>query len=254
MNGASRTAWSITAAAMAKPALVPLGAADECLPRRLTISATSPGKGACLVREDLKRADGWSAGGPMTPGCAPPAPTVAEFADRGAIRPDPGPFRTGPRASAIRRWSLSLVTRPADGRCSVARSSFVDECCGLRQAEAAGRAVPRRRHRLAWRTPRFYPGEEANDPAFAAAGRPGSGDLYVNDALLGGTPRPCLDRGASPHLLPAYAGPVDAGPNWRRSKKALGNPEKPVAAVVGGGEGFDQARCAPASRRPRSTI
>ena len=78
---------------------------------------------------------------------------------------------------------------------------------------------------------RFFGGEEKNDPAvidrFAAMG-----DLYVNDAFSAAHRAHASTEGLA-HKLPAFAGrqmqaELDA------LDKALGNPEHPVAAVVGG--------------------
>ncbi|MBB5709046.1 phosphoglycerate kinase [Sphingomonas xinjiangensis] len=78
---------------------------------------------------------------------------------------------------------------------------------------------------------RFFGGEEKNDPAtvdrFAALG-----DLYVNDAFSAAHRAHASTEGLA-HKLPAFAGrqmeaELDA------LDKALGNPEHPVAAVVGG--------------------
>ncbi|UUL83288.1 phosphoglycerate kinase [Sphingomonas qomolangmaensis] len=78
---------------------------------------------------------------------------------------------------------------------------------------------------------RFFGGEEKNDPAvvdrFAALG-----DLYVNDAFSAAHRAHASTAGLA-HKLPSFAGrqmeaELDA------LDKALGNPEHPVAAVVGG--------------------
>lgn len=78
---------------------------------------------------------------------------------------------------------------------------------------------------------RFFGGEEKNDPAvvdrFASLG-----DLYVNDAFSAAHRAHASTEGLA-HRLPAFAGrqmeaELDA------LDKALGNPEHPVAAVVGG--------------------
>ncbi|NJC33164.1 phosphoglycerate kinase [Sphingomonas jejuensis] len=78
---------------------------------------------------------------------------------------------------------------------------------------------------------RFFGGEEKNDPAvierFAALG-----DIYVNDAFSAAHRAHASTEGLA-RRLPAYAGrqmerELDA------LEKALGNPEHPVAAVVGG--------------------
>jgi phosphoglycerate kinase len=78
---------------------------------------------------------------------------------------------------------------------------------------------------------RFWPGEEANDPEFAR-GIAAHGDFYVNDAFSVSHRAHASTEGLA-HLLPAYA-----GRSMERELKALdaalGNPQTPVAAVVGG--------------------
>jgi phosphoglycerate kinase len=78
---------------------------------------------------------------------------------------------------------------------------------------------------------RFWPGEEANDPEFAR-GIAAHGDIYVNDAFSVSHRAHASTEGLA-HLLPAYA-----GRSMERELKALdaalGNPQTPVAAVVGG--------------------
>jgi len=78
---------------------------------------------------------------------------------------------------------------------------------------------------------RFWPGEEANDPEFAKA-IAANGDLYVNDAFSAAHRAHASTEGLA-HLLPAYAGHAMQA-ELEALEKALGNPQKPVAAVVGG--------------------
>lgn len=78
---------------------------------------------------------------------------------------------------------------------------------------------------------RFWPGEEANDPEFARA-IAAHGDLYVNDAFSAAHRAHASTEGLA-HLLPAYAGRA-MEKELTALDKALGNPESPVAAVVGG--------------------
>ena len=78
---------------------------------------------------------------------------------------------------------------------------------------------------------RFWPGEEANDPNFAAA-IAANGTLYVNDAFSAAHRAHATTEGLA-HLLPAYAGrSMEA--ELKALDAALGSPEQPVAAVVGG--------------------
>ncbi|MGJ3648862.1 phosphoglycerate kinase [Sphingomonas sp. GlSt437] len=78
---------------------------------------------------------------------------------------------------------------------------------------------------------RFFGGEERNDPAvvarFAALG-----DLYVNDAFSAAHRAHASTEGIA-HVLPAFAGRAMEA-ELDALDKALGNPEHPVAAVVGG--------------------
>jgi phosphoglycerate kinase len=78
---------------------------------------------------------------------------------------------------------------------------------------------------------RFWPGEEANDPEFAK-GIAAHGDFYVNDAFSAAHRAHASTEGLA-HLLPAYAGRA-MEKELTALDKALGNPETPVAAVVGG--------------------
>lgn len=78
---------------------------------------------------------------------------------------------------------------------------------------------------------RFHPEEEKNDPAFAQA-LAALGDLYVNDAFSTAHRAHASTEGLA-HLLPAAAGRLMQA-ELEALAKALGNPEKPVAAVVGG--------------------
>lgn len=78
---------------------------------------------------------------------------------------------------------------------------------------------------------RFAPGEEKNDPAMAK-GIASFGEFYVNDAFSAAHRAHVTTAGIADYL-PAYAGrsmerELDA------LGKALGDPEHPVAAVVGG--------------------
>lgn len=78
---------------------------------------------------------------------------------------------------------------------------------------------------------RFWPGEEANDPAFAAAIAE-NGDIYVNDAFSAAHRAHATTEGLA-HLLPAYAGRAMEA-ELKALDAALGTPQTPVAAVVGG--------------------
>ena len=78
---------------------------------------------------------------------------------------------------------------------------------------------------------RFWPGEEANNPEFAKA-IAAHGDFYVNDAFSAAHRAHASTEGLA-HLLPAFAGRAMEA-ELKALDAALGNPETPVAAVVGG--------------------
>jgi phosphoglycerate kinase len=78
---------------------------------------------------------------------------------------------------------------------------------------------------------RFHAGEEKNDPElarqFAALG-----DVYVNDAFSAAHRAHASTEGLA-HLLPAYAG-KSMEAELDHLEKALGHPQRPVVAIVGG--------------------
>ncbi|NCP14589.1 MAG: phosphoglycerate kinase [Sphingomonadales bacterium] len=78
---------------------------------------------------------------------------------------------------------------------------------------------------------RFWPGEEANDPNFAQA-IAAHGTLYINDAFSAAHRAHATTEGLA-HFLPAYAG-RSMQAELKALDAALGAPEQPVAAVVGG--------------------
>jgi phosphoglycerate kinase len=78
---------------------------------------------------------------------------------------------------------------------------------------------------------RFFGGEEKNDPAVVERFA-GLGDLYVNDAFSAAHRAHASTEGLA-HRLPAFAGRAMEA-ELKALQKALGEPERPVAAVVGG--------------------
>ncbi|MBJ3763468.1 phosphoglycerate kinase [Maribius pontilimi] len=78
---------------------------------------------------------------------------------------------------------------------------------------------------------RFNPGEEKNDAGFAKR-LASLGDIYVNDAFSAAH-RAHSSTEAIAHLLPACAGRLMAE-ELHALERALGNPARPLMAVVGG--------------------
>lgn len=78
---------------------------------------------------------------------------------------------------------------------------------------------------------RFQPGEEKNDPELAKA-MAALGDVFVNDAFSAAHRAHASTEGLA-RLLPAAAGRLMEA-ELRALEAALGNPQRPVVAVVGG--------------------
>lgn len=106
---------------------------------------------------------------------------------------------------------------------------FGSDCIGA-AAEAAIAATGAGEVTLLENT-RFHPGEEKNDPALAT-GLAALGDVYVNDAFSAAHRAHASTEGVA-HLLPSAAGRLMAA-ELKALDAALGNPVRPVVAVVGG--------------------
>lgn len=106
---------------------------------------------------------------------------------------------------------------------------FLDDCAGEAVA-ARTRALVNGSITMLENT-RFHGGEEANDPVFTAQ-MALLGDLYVNDAFSAAHRAHASTEGIA-HILPAFAGRAMEA-ELKALDAALGNPQHPVAAVVGG--------------------
>jgi phosphoglycerate kinase len=154
-------------------------------------------------------------------------PTVTELADRGAIVLLLAHFGR-PKGEKRPDMSLSLVTRPYEkvlGR----PVRFVGDCAGALARDNVAQMQPGDVAIL--ENTRFHKGEEKNDPELARA-MAELGDFYVNDAFSAAHRAHASTEGLA-HLLPAYAGRAMEA-ELKALQKALGQPERPVAAVVGG--------------------
>ncbi len=154
-------------------------------------------------------------------------PTVTELADKGAIVLLLSHFGR-PKAQRRPDMSLALVTRPYTavlGR----PVRFIDDCCGGEAKAAVATLAPGDVAIL--ENTRFHAGEEQNDPKLAAK-MAALGDFYVDDAFSAAH-RAHASTESLAHLLPAFAGRAMQA-ELEALEKALGNPVRPVAAVVGG--------------------
>ena len=106
---------------------------------------------------------------------------------------------------------------------------FADDCVGP-VAEAAVAAMSNG-DVLVLENTRFHPEEEKNDPAFSAA-LAALADVFVNDAFSAAHRAHASTEGVA-HLLPAYAGRLMQA-ELEALDAALGNPKRPLAAIVGG--------------------
>ncbi|NKX64839.1 phosphoglycerate kinase [Labrenzia sp. 5N] len=106
---------------------------------------------------------------------------------------------------------------------------FADDCIGQAAKDAVDVMVDG--DVLLLENTRFHAGEEKNDPDFAKA-LAANGDIYVNDAFSAAHRAHGSTEGIA-RLLPAYAGRTMQA-ELEALGSALGNPVRPVLAVVGG--------------------
>jgi len=155
------------------------------------------------------------------------APTILELADKGAKVLLLAHFGR-PKGERNSTMSLSMVQGAIEGVLG-REVMFIPEVAGPVVAQAVGILGPGGIGLL--ENTRFWHGEEANDPAFAAAIAE-NGDIYVNDAFSAAHRAHASTEGLA-HLLPSYAGrSMEA--ELKALDAALGAPVRPVAAVVGG--------------------
>ena len=150
--------------------------------------------------------------------------TVGELADKGAIVLILAHFGR-PKGNPSPEFSLSQVVRPYSdvlGR-EVRYVDWEGADDAVAMLEPGNIAV--------LENTRFFGGEETNDPAVVARFA-SLGDLYVNDAFSAAHRAHASTEGLA-HVLPAFAGRAMEA-ELDALQKALGAPEHPVAAVVGG--------------------
>ncbi len=154
-------------------------------------------------------------------------PTILELAEKGAKVVLLAHFGR-PKGERHSTMSLSLIQGEQE-RVIGKEVMFIPEVQGPVAAQAIG--ILRAGDVGMLENTRFWPGEEANDPEFAK-GIATNGDFYVNDAFSAAHRAHATTEGLA-HLLPAYAGRA-LEKELTALDAALGNPETPVAAVVGG--------------------
>jgi phosphoglycerate kinase len=155
------------------------------------------------------------------------APTILELADAGAKVLLLAHFGR-PKGERHSTLSLSLVQGDVE-RVLGREVMYISEIAGPIVAQSLQIMRPGDIGLL--ENTRFWPGEEANDPALAKA-IAANADFYVNDAFSAAHRAHASTEGVA-HLLPAYAGRA-MEKELNALQAALGSPERPVAAVVGG--------------------
>ncbi|MFD2174157.1 phosphoglycerate kinase [Rhodobacter lacus] len=106
---------------------------------------------------------------------------------------------------------------------------FADDCIGGPAKTAVAALEPG--EVLLLENTRFHAGEEKNDPELSAA-LAALGEVYVNDAFSAAHRAHSSTEGVA-HILPAAAGRLMEA-ELKALEAALGNPVRPVCAVVGG--------------------
>jgi phosphoglycerate kinase len=155
------------------------------------------------------------------------ASTITEIADKGGKvillahfgRPKGGPDEANslkPVAAAV----AAIIKRPV---------AFAGDCIGKTADDAI--AKMKNGDVLLLENTRFHKGEEKNDPAHVDA-LAKLGDVYVNDAFSAAHRAHATTEGLA-HKLPAHAGRA-MQKELEALEAALGNPKRPVAAIVGG--------------------
>lgn len=154
-------------------------------------------------------------------------PTIEELSKKGAKvillahfgRPKEGP---APELSLepIAKATADVLGRPV---------AFAADCIGDKAAAAVG--TMKDGEVLLLENTRFYKAEEKNDPDFTKK-LAANGDLYVNDAFSAAHRAHSSTEGLA-HILPAFAGRTMEA-ELSALEKGLGNPVKPVIAIVGG--------------------
>jgi phosphoglycerate kinase len=154
-------------------------------------------------------------------------PTVLELSDRGAIVLLLSHFGR-PKGEMRPDMSTAQLVLPVH-RLSGRSVRFVEDCQGPEAERAVETMLPGNIGIL--ENTRFHSGEEKNDPELAR-GMAALGDYYVNDAFSAAHRAHASTEGIA-HLLPSFAGRAMEA-ELKALERALGNPERPVAAVVGG--------------------
>ena len=154
-------------------------------------------------------------------------PTVLELSDRGAIVLLLSHFGR-PKGEVRPDMSTAQLVLPIH-RLAGRSVRFIEDCQGPEAERAIATMLPGNIGLL--ENTRFHTGEEWNDSELARA-MAALGDFYVDDSFSTAHRAHASTEGIT-HFLPSYAGRAMEA-ELKALERALGNPERPVAAVVGG--------------------
>jgi phosphoglycerate kinase len=155
------------------------------------------------------------------------APTIGELSDKGARVIVLSHFDR-PKGKVVPEMSLKPIA-PALAKELGKPVAFASDCVG----DVAKDAVAKLKDGdiVLLENTRFHKGEEANDPEFTKQVA-SLGDIFVNDAFSAAHRAHATTTGLA-YLLPSAAG-RSMQAELEHLDKALGNPSRPVMAVVGG--------------------
>ncbi len=156
------------------------------------------------------------------------APTLRELSEKGAIVVVLSHFGR-PKGQVVTDMSLAPIAQALGEALGDINVTFAADCIGAEAQAAVKAAQPG--DVVVLENLRFHAGEESNDAALATE-LAALGDLYVNDAFSCAHRAHASTEGIT-HQLPAVAGRLMQA-ELNALENALGNPQHPVAAIVGG--------------------
>ncbi|KFE36317.1 phosphoglycerate kinase [Thioclava atlantica] len=154
-------------------------------------------------------------------------PTIRDILDKGG-KPVLLAHFGRPKGQVVPEMSVKPLV-PALESAIGAPLRFAEDCVGGPAKEAVRALQPG--EVLLLENTRFHAGEEKNDPELAA-GMGALGEVYVNDAFSAAHRAHASTEGIA-RVLPAVAGRLMEA-ELKALEAALGDPERPVTAVVGG--------------------
>jgi phosphoglycerate kinase len=134
-----------------------------------------------------------------------------------------------PKGAVVEEMSLRHILPALEAALPGRRVIFAEDCIGAKAKAAVAAMGPG--DVVLLENTRFHPGEEKNDGQLAA-GMAALGDVYVNDAFSAAHRAHASTEGIA-RLLPHGAGRLMEA-ELRALEAALGKPERPLVAVVGG--------------------